>query len=153
MIIVNMIFRCFIVNNPLVYVNMYKSIVLSRIMYCSPVWEPHHKKYIAMLEGVQSKFLKRLRWRCNLSGANIKLPSITDLFYKQNIATLKQLKNAGLIANFFNVRHNRLRSGCTITPKEVARTELINNIFAWRLTRLVLVKNIPLTHFGMFVNQ
>ena len=41
LILVNLIFRCFIIKEPDVYIRLYKSLVLSKIPYCSPVWESH----------------------------------------------------------------------------------------------------------------
>ena len=137
LILVNTIFRCFIVHDRDVYIRLYKSIVLSKLLYCSPVWEPHQKKFVKLLDSVQTRFLKRLRWRCSLNRNEIILPTISSLLSCQNDHSLAQLQRANLIQNFFNFRPNNLRNRCSVYPKSVARTEHINNMFAWRMTRLI----------------
>ena len=129
---VNSIFRCFVIKEPDVYIRLYKSIVLSKLLYCSPVWFPHLKKHKKLLENVQSLFLRRLRWRCGSQTCDVDLPSIEALMVRQDDRILCTLKNADLFSHFFDVQPNHLRSQCTITTKCIARSEHLNNVFAWR---------------------
>ena len=79
MMLINTIFRSFIVREPEVYIRLYKSLVLPKLTYCSPVYFPQERVHLSALENVQKRFLKRLRWRCNLGG-DFEFPAIETIF-------------------------------------------------------------------------
>lgn len=142
-LLINTIFRCFAIKDPDVYIRLYRSLVLSKILYCSPVWEPYLKKHRNLIESVQKKFKKRLYWRCSIQKSNIVLPPISSLLQRQNIRSLSQLQRANLSNHFFDIKPNNLQSGCSILPKAVARTEHVNNCFAWRMSRWLHENGAP----------
>ena len=64
-----LLFRTFIVKDPVHLVRGFKSYVLPLIDYCSQVWSPHRAKDILLIESVQRKFTKRIPGLKNLSYA------------------------------------------------------------------------------------
>src|SRR5688572_5751281 len=93
------------------------------------------EKDVNLITSVQRKFVRRLCWRCSLSSEEVHLPSIESLLHNQNIRMLYQLYRINMIDHFFDLSQNSRRSGLSITPKAVARTDRINNLYSWRLTR------------------
>ena len=61
--LINSLFRCFITQKPEMNIHLYKTIVLPKLLYGSPIWSPHLAKHIDLLEGIQRKFIERLIWR------------------------------------------------------------------------------------------
>lgn len=142
-VMVNMIFRCFIVRVPEVYIRLYKSLILSKVLYCSSVWYPHLKKHLTLLEKIQAGFIRRLRWRCSLGRDDIILPSIEELLLENDYRAVVLLRRANLLSHFFDVIPNSLRSRHTIKPKATARSALVNNVFAWRMTKRFHDSGLP----------
>jgi len=141
-ILINTIFRCFIIKNPAIYIHLYKSLVLTKFQYCSPVWFPYLKKHRLALDRIYQKFVRRLRWRCGQHIDISSIPCVTSSMETQDERTLFLLKSSDLFDYFFNVTPNDLRSMCTISPKSVARSEHINNLFSWRMARRIHKKGI-----------
>ena len=131
--VVNAIFRAFTTRDSRLYIELYRSLVESRIVYCSPVWRPYLCKHIDLLESVRRRFLKRLAWRCHCPAPTIS--TITTLFDDHDRRMYCLLKDENLLDHYINVRQNSLRSGFTYSPKTVARNELIAHQFAWRICK------------------
>ena len=142
-ILINTIFRCFIIRSPSMYIHLYKSLILSRFLYCSPVWTPYLKKHRTALDGVHRKFIRRLRWRCGQNCDISAVPSITSCMDINDKRTLSLLFSCDSFHYFFNVTSNDLRSRWTISPKTLARSELINNQFSWRMSKWFHVYGVP----------
>ena len=64
-IITNTIFRCFIGRDPIVYTHLFKTLVLPKLLYCSPIWRPFLVEHEEAIEDVQRYFQRRLRLRCD----------------------------------------------------------------------------------------
>ena len=133
-VLVNSIFRVFVSRSPAFYVELFKSLVVSRLLYCSPVWRPHLKKHLIMLEMVRKRFLRRLSWRCNTTSSPF-IKSIPELFDEQDLRMFNLLQREGLIDHFISVRPNSLRSGISYSPRSTARDDTVHNQFSWRLCR------------------
>lgn len=133
--LVNTIFRTFIIARANFYIQLYKALVLPKFLYCCEVWRPHYKKYIEALEHVQNKFVKRLTIRCNIDRNKIDLDSIATLHRNADMRMYNRLKKSGALNKYFDIRANNLRSRQTVCSREVARTEAVNNMFAWRMAR------------------
>ena len=135
-VLINTVFRWFAICDPSVYIRIYTSLVLPKLLYCSPIYAPYKVEHWNLLEGVQKCFLKRLRWRC--PGAVLPdLPSIQSRFDKQDKNFLRLLASAGLLERFFDVSYNTLRSSCTIRTKALAASEAINHLFSWGIVRRI----------------
>ena len=131
----NMIFRCFIVKPPEFCINLYKSIVIPKLSYCCEVWRPHLKKHVEAIERVNNRFRKRVARRCNVSEGSLDLRPIQEIHDAADARMYIKLCKLNNIDNFCNIRANNLRSSQTVTALAVARTERINNMFAWRVAR------------------
>lgn len=131
--LVNSIFRVFATKKPDFYLELYHSLIESRILYCCPVWRPHLTKHLNLLETTRRRFIKRLSFRCQCPPAELK--SFTELFDEQDLRTYRLLESEQLLEHFLTIRANSLRSGLSFSPKTIARTELINQQFSWRIAR------------------
>ena len=130
---VNCIFRCFVVRSPDFYLRLYRSLVLPKLQYCAPVWLPHKSKHWRAIESVQRKFIRRLQWRCPSSGPT-PLPDLKVVLSGSDIAILKRIMAQGLTSHFFEVSSNELRCGVSVRSKAIARTDIVNNSWSWRLS-------------------
>lgn len=134
--IVNTIFRSFVVRKPEVYIQLYNSLVVSKFLYCAPVWFPATCKQRKMINDVQRRFLRRLHWRCGNLNASV-LPDLTDKMEAMDLSTYRQLERAGTLSDLFNIQPNNLRSSVTVCPKERAKMSCVENMFAWRVAKKI----------------
>ena len=99
--LVNSIFRVFVSRNPELYNELYRSLIASRFQYCSPVWRPHLKKHLNLLDSVRRRFHRRLELRC---GYSVPSPiSLSDLFDEQDLISYFLLKRSGCIDHFLSI--------------------------------------------------
>lgn len=131
----NLILRTFVIQDPKVYLRLFSSLVVPILTYCSHVWGPFYKKDLRLLDRVQQKFVNRVASRCAISRDDIVLPEMRDRFYSIDTFLFKQLVFRKEVFKYFVIRKNRLRSGVTILPPQIATNEIVNNAFAWRLAR------------------
>ena len=133
----NLILRTFIGNRADFYLTLYKAFVVSKLLYCSVIWSPHLSCEKALLERVQTRFLKFLSRRCGVEPASLTLPSIESLHRLADIHTFQSLVRNGEAANFFRITENSRRSRCTYDPITLGTNDTVNNLFAWRTARLL----------------
>lgn len=89
MSLVNTIVRFYCIKNPIVYIRLCRSIVLSKALHrCSPVCGLLLPKYKNMIETVHIFLLRRLRFRCKLDRNEITLPAASSLMKLQSVRTL-----------------------------------------------------------------
>ena len=147
-VMINTIFRCFTITDPFVYIHLFKSLIITKFLYCAPVWKPYLSKHKLAITSVRQKFVRRLKWRCKDRVLDIEesaVPCIIRVIEEQDYRALFMLKRADLLHRFFSFNYNTLRSGCTVRPKfPVARTELVNNMFSWRVARWFHENEVPL---------
>jgi hypothetical protein len=130
--LINTIFRCFVIRSPDVYVKLYKSLVLPKIIYCGPVYRPSQVGLVSAIESIQKRFLRRLRWRCG-DNVGVDLPPLMSILDSQDRRLLISLAKANLLDRFFTVGRNRLRSQFNVLPLSVARTQTTKHLFSWRI--------------------
>lgn len=145
----NMILRVFSLQSPDLYLKLYESLVVPRLSYCAHVWSPYTQQGRALLQRVQDRFLKRVCKKCNVPRSRAILPSVTEYQRNTDASILRYIIFSGKLSEYFTVMTNNRRSRCTIHPHEVARVDVVNNAFVWRVPRLVrehdLFKNIVKT--------
>ena len=134
---VKTILRCFFARSTKLYPCLYTRVVLSQLLFCSPVWRPGKKGLISALEGVQRCFLKRLNWRCNLNPDQTALSTLTAPTNRNDGQAPLNIIHRGDVATFFNIRLNNLRSNAAISPSSIAHTEHVNHQFTWRIYVLI----------------
>ena len=126
---INTLFRCFVIQNPDVYVKLYKAIIVPRLMYCVPVWRPNLIKYARLLEGVQKYFLRRLAFRCSSARILPVIPGLSTLFDNWDGNALLCILKGGSLSHRMSVEPRDLRFRLSIKPTFWARTDLLANIF------------------------
>lgn len=152
-ILVDSIFRCFVIRDPQVYIKLYKTVVIPKLMYCSSAWFSSVMKLRSARESVQRKFIRRLAYRCGIESKDISLPPLSQIAAANDLNALRSLGRADLIRDLFYIRHNSARSQLTVRPLAIARSDTVNNTFAWRISRAVLDGSIPRTMFEPFATE
>ena len=135
--ICNTIFRCFVVKEPKFYLTLYNSLVVPKLLYCSEIWRPYLKKHIDALNRVQDRFIRRVCFRCGVAKESIVLATVAKLHEAADLRMFRKLGRLDIVTKFVNIRVNNLRSGKTISAVEVPRTERVNNLFSWRMARML----------------
>ncbi|XP_018494589.1 uncharacterized protein LOC108864107 [Galendromus occidentalis] len=143
-LLINCIFRSIITKRPELYLGLYNSLVMPKFLYCSPLWNPSQRQHIDLLGRVQNRFLRRLRYRCNLQRNDVTLPDLKTLLDKNDDSMLRTLFRASLLEDMFTITGNRLRSKFSIRPKTVARSKRIQNLFPWRMADKLRAEGFPL---------
>ena len=93
---------------------------------------------LKLLQKMQDKFVRRVEYRCNVTRHNLVLPNVCDRMRTADLKQFKKmLKDENTLDQFFYLRHTTSRAGFVIRPKTLAKTETINHMFPWRITRLV----------------
>ena len=118
---------------------LYSSRVIPTFLCCAEIWRPYLKKHIDALESVQRRFIRRVSARCEVPRQSVVcvLKTISELHEVTDLKMFYKFERLNMLDQFVIIRGNYLRSGRTISPIETARTERINNTFAWRLARKV----------------
>ena len=134
-VVVNMVFRCFVVKSPDFYLHLYKSLVLPKLTYCSEVWRPYLSSDLRALENVQRRFLRRVSMRCSVSPDSLSLPPLTDLFDRADRRLFDRLSLLESFDTMFSITENARRSGTLTEAKSRARTDVVKNSYVWRFAR------------------
>ena len=129
------ILRTFAVRSTKFYLNLYQALVVPRLSYCAPVWSPHLKRDIELLEASQRRFFRRVSARCGPSALLDDFPSVLSLHQAADRRALSRILASGQADRFIDVRLN-VRRGTLYRPKSRAKNDAINNSFAYRISRL-----------------
>lgn len=139
----NFILRSFTINKPEVYYKLFDVYILPILTYGSPVWNPSLKKDIKLLQSVYNKFRRKVAYKCNIHKNDVKKLIVTDILENCDKKMFLSIVEKSEFCNeFFNYVFTRTRNPCKHRPKFVARTETINNLFPWRVTRLMNVNPV-----------
>ena len=96
----------------------------------------------ALVERVQTRFLKFLSGRCGVEPASLDLPSIESLHHLADICTFQNLLHAGEASNFFRITENSRRSRCTYDPLTLGTNDIVNRFqFQGTLLHSILCRN------------
>lgn len=131
------IFRTFIIKRVEFYVKLYKTLIQPHFLYCCSVWSPYKQKDVQALERVRTRFIKRVANRCHISQDNVILSTVMDLHRVADVKLFHRLDAKGLAENLFDISLNNLRSSRTIRSHEVAHNEKINQMYTFRLPRIL----------------
>jgi hypothetical protein len=132
----NFILRAFIIRSPDVYLNMFNSLVIPKMLYASSVWRPCVAKDTQRLEKIQRLFLKRVAFRCHLDPYIMKnkLPPIEErLNYADSSALRRVLKNEDMTKELFDITFSHTRAQRNMRPHVTADTKIISSLFVWRV--------------------
>ena len=132
-ILVNSIFRCFIVRRPEFYIRLFQTLVLPKFLYCAPIWLPYKAKHRRSIESINEYFCRRLSLRCPGVSHPSEIPSIIEAMESQDERALRRIILIGNTHRFFKLRRNSLRSSVSISTNRRARLESIRHQFAWRI--------------------
>jgi len=133
------IFRTFQTRELTPMMTLYKTMVLSRLDYCSILWHPTGKALVDEVESIQRLFTRRI------SG-------LGSLSYWERLETLKlysiqRRHERYMIIYMFKILHN-LVPGCGITFRENERLGIFANIPVCRSDAPTLAKSMRNSSFG-----
>jgi len=129
----NLILRAFNSKDPGLYLKAYNSLVVPRWTYCSHIWSPSYNRDVKLLQKVQDRFLKKVIFRCGIQAEDIQLPSVSSLHFSVDFRVFINLIKHDNWRKYFKLRQNSLRSGISLQPIEVAKYNIVNHSFAWRI--------------------
>lgn len=133
--LINLIFRIFVIKQPIFYVQLYRSLIVPRLLYGCEVWSPHLRTDKYLLERCRNRFVRFLRYRCGESVLSIDIPTIESLHRKADLRTMRGLASRQELDHFLESSINVRRSKIIYRTRTTARTDTINNMFAWRCAR------------------
>ena len=135
----NLILRSFVLQDINVYVSLFKTYVIPIITYASPVWRPSMAKDRRLLQTVYNRFRRLAAYRCGIQVALVPVIELEDIFDQCDIAAFRSIAaDDYFCSRMFDKIDSRTRSLCNHRPKFTAKSELVNNFFAWRVVRLLL---------------
>ena len=148
--LVDSISRCYIIKHPEVYTKLYSSIIVPKLLYCSPVWFPYLARLQALIGAVRKRFIRRISHRCGVDSKTVSIPELRHIAAENDRIALRALRKADLIPQLFDVRVNRNRRQVSVNPKTRALKDTVNNMFAWRISGEVHEGSISPTLFKPF---
>ena len=138
------ILRTFIMRNLQVMLNLYKSLVMSRLDYASQLWSPYLLRHVYLIEKVQRDFTKRITGMRYLSYSKrlevLQLYSLQRRRERYGIIYVSKIVE-GLIPNLSNpitcsFSDCRERT-CVVCHSGAGRLGTLNyNSFIWRSIRM-----------------
>ena len=134
----NMILRCFIVKTPEFYIRLYRSVIVPHILYCSVVWRPYLREHTAALDGIQSNFIRQIAARCDIAVTAVAVEAIADLFDRNrpDLLLLTTIRALPSFHEIFDDSKSSLRNALNLRPRYIVRTDRVNHMFAWRVSRI-----------------
>lgn len=133
----NFILRSFILPDPSVYARLFRIYVLPILTLRSLVWNPALERDAALLEAVYDRFRRRAVYKCSTQKSSIEKVTMTDVLLDCDRAMFKRIVNdPELLPKFFDLVVTRSRNLLNYRPKFVAKSNLVNNMFPWRCSRL-----------------
>ena len=130
----NMILRTFAIRSASFYLNLYHSLVVPRLTYCSTIWTPFLKRDVHLLETAQRRFLRRVSARCGSCPEIEAVPTVASLNRTVDLRVLTRLVRSGVSDKFWEVSSHS-RRGPTYRTRSIARTDIVNNTFAYQVPR------------------
>jgi len=127
------ILRTFTIDQPLVYLRLFESLVIPKILYGAAVYRPSLQKDWKRIERVQGLFVRRVAYRCKMDREVIQMKSMEERFDEADERIFCKLLGSESMGRFFTISVSNTRAGRCFYPKYVARTSIVNNIFAWRI--------------------
>jgi len=135
--ICNLIFRVFVIRRPDFYRQLYCSLIVPRLLYCSQVWSPRLVRDVSMIEKVRRRFERRVSLRCNVPRESFVLPSLRELHDSADQRLFNVMMSNGEVDRFFTLTPSVSGVGFNVNALQVARSEAVAGVFAWRYSRRV----------------
>ena len=149
----SLIMRTFIVRDHTFYIRLFDALVRPRVEYCAEVWRPVAAKDCLLLQKAFNRFARRVAARCSIQPAAIScsvLPS--QLFRSCDERAVTRLIRSCAAEKFFKIVCRNSRSGVCLERIHTVRSNIVNNIFSWRASRLSRgnepIRRLPHSHYA-----
>ena len=135
---INWILRTFVLKDAKLYVKLYMQYVIPAMLYASPVWNTCLVRDRNLIRKMHNKFLRRVAYRCNIEVCDIQCDDILQMLDRNDRKVFEKVcEKEERSAPFFTRVQTTTRSGINLQPKATAKRTLVNNLFAWRVSRKV----------------
>ena len=136
-VLCNLVLRCFVIQRVEHYVQLYKALVEPKLLYCAPVWSPSLSGDMMILERVRTRYIRLVAYRCGVDREVISraLTPVTELHRRADERAFMRTLRSENRDHFFDVSGNNLRSHYYVRAKAIAPTNIVNNLFSWRVVR------------------
>ena len=134
----NWILRCFSIRDVSVYLKLYDSYVVPILLYGCQIWHSGRVCDRVILERMQRRFVSMVEVRCGMSRGSLAIPSVEDRLLTADLQQLSRtMRNEELFDKMFDITTSSSRSGFVLITKARAKTDRVNNLFPWRVVRLI----------------
>lgn len=132
----NYIMRSFVLTDVKIYERIFDIYVLPIVTYCSPVWNPFLMSDKQLLQSIFNRFRRKVAYKCKIDKTMIVKKSLGDIFEKNDATMFRSITAKPEICDqIFDTVETATRSGRNYRPKFVAKTEKVNRLFAWRVSK------------------
>ena len=140
-VLCNLILRTFITQRVDFYLTLYRAFVVSKMLYYSEIWSPFLDGEKRILERLQRCFIRFVAHRRNIDVSEVRLQTIESLHRDIDSRVFHRLKSTDWFLELFKVSFNERRSRCACDTHDLASNVTMNNMFAWRMVRML--RNTP----------
>lgn len=128
-----LIMRTFTIQDPAVYLRLFESLVVPKVIYGAAVYRPHLIGDWQSVEKIQSRFLARVAHRCGVEKRSLNMKTMNERFEEVENRFLRLILSSDHVENFFTISDSDRRQGRTFRPVAVARSSVLMGQFAWRV--------------------
>ena len=129
--------RTFVLTDPKLYVRLYKQYVIPGVLYAAPVWNTGMIRNRNLISKMHRRFIRRVAFRCNIQTRDFNCDDILALLDECDIKMFEKIRSQeDRSGSFFDTVVTATRSSVNVQAKAIARRELVNKMFAWRVSRV-----------------
>ena len=102
---------------------LYESYALPILLCASAAWDPNRKGHVAKLRKVDTRFIRRVEYRCILPKLSLEIVDVMDRLNKIDVQLFRKLIRTEVsFDEVFVLRHATIRSGFVLSTHTVPKT-------------------------------